>query len=77
MKKYKVQFRTDVWINVEVEAEDENDAIDKAWQEQPCLIGYAGNGGSDKLCGVSGSNLSIEISDMVDEPKKGHVFEIE
>lgn len=76
MKKYMVQFRTDVWINVVVEAEDPNDAIDKACEEQPCLQGYAGNGGYDKLIGVSGRNMSVEPSDQVDYPKKADVFEI-
>lgn len=61
MKKYRVGIPYVAWVYTTVEANDEDDAIDKAMRNTPTA--YCGNGGSDKLVGVSRLNSSIEISD--------------
>lgn len=43
-----------------VTADNEEDAIDQADQHFGGITGYAGNGGIDKLIGVSGSDEAIE-----------------
>ena len=63
MKKYRVTIPFPVFISIDVEAESMVDAEDIALNEV-VLISYAGNGGTDKLVGVSGSNMSIEPGEM-------------
>ena len=43
-----------------VEAETEEEAIEKAYAEWPGITGFCGNGGNDKLIGVYGEDSSIE-----------------
>lgn len=62
MKKYKVPFEVICTVYVDVEAEDINDAIDAAYDEV-YLTGYVGNGGSDKLIGVTRENHTIEAGE--------------
>jgi hypothetical protein len=69
MKKFVVTCVLPVYLNIKVEAETEDDAIDEAGQYM-YLTNYAGNGGSDKLCGTSESNVSVEGGD---EPMEGKI----
>ena len=51
MKKYIVTGYTRVIVEVVVEAENKEDAIEKAY-DNVSIDSYCGNGGSDKLIGV-------------------------
>lgn len=78
MKKFEVTAALPVFITVTVEAEDEDDAIDAAW-ESFSLRSYCGNGGiGNKLVGVDAPNVSIEAGEIVieDELFKIDVVEI-
>ena len=63
MKKYRVEVPYIVTVTAIVEAENEDEAIDAAFDEGAELTGYCGNGGSNKLVGVYGSNLSVDAWD--------------
>lgn len=58
--KYKVTIPYAVWVTIEVEAEDKESAIDEAASDI-YIQGYCGNGGTDKLIGVTEG--SIEAGD--------------
>jgi len=73
MKKFRVIVPFPVWVSVVVEAEDEESAIDCAI-EDASITSFVGNGGTDKLVGVYGSNCSIEAGDV---PLESNGFEIE
>lgn len=62
MKNYIVPFKVLCNVYVKVEAEDKEEAIEKAYGEV-YLSSYAGNGGGDKLIGVSDSYMSVEPGD--------------
>ena len=64
MKTYSVNFSMPVHFNVEVEAENEDAAIEAA-MDYASLTGYAGNGGTRKLVGVSDECVSIEAGECV------------
>ena len=61
MKKFKIEFSTTVYGTMEVEADDINEAIEKVENEK--LSGYCGNGGTDKLVGVSDDRILLDIGD--------------
>lgn len=61
--KFTVHGTATIYVSIVVEAENENDAIDVAYDEFGGIRGYAGNGGRDKLVGVAESNVSIEPGD--------------
>jgi len=61
IKKYRVSFPVIVIVTIEIDAEDEDAAIDAAYEEFN-INRFVGNGGFDKLIGVSKSNHSIETS---------------
>lgn len=75
MKKYKVSVPIEVYVEIEVEVDEEeikeldednlkDFLIDKANEEEGFyLTGYCGNGGSDKLVGVAGANVSVYPSE--------------
>lgn len=63
MKNYRVEIPYLVYVSAYVEAENEEDAIDAAFNEGAGLTGYCGNGGSGKLVGVYGENLFVEAAD--------------
>ena len=66
--KYKVPFKTKVFITVTVEAENEDDAVEKAWDHVGGgLLRYIGNGGSDQLVGVYDPAVSLFPSEEVEE----------
>ncbi len=52
--KYRVIGTIQVSVGIIVEAENEDDAIQKAYKEFGGVTGYCGNGGTDKLIGVDG-----------------------
>ena len=51
MKKYIITGYTEVTVEVTVEAENEEEAIEKAY-DNVSIDNYCGNGGTDKLIGV-------------------------
>lgn len=55
MKKYTVTGHATVVCSMVVEAESEEEAIEKANEEFGSLTNYAGMGGIDKLLGVTSS----------------------
>ena len=60
--KYRVCIPYAVTVTVEVEADDEQSAVDLATaKSQPRA--FAGNGGMDKLIGVTGEGVSIECGE--------------
>ena len=67
--KYAVYGKVAVWVCVELEAEDKEDVIEKAFDECPALDTLVGNGGVDKMIGVCNSDtaeVSISCSDEVE-----------
>lgn len=66
MKKYIVSGKVTAFISVEVEAENEEQAIEMAYEECSGPSSYVGNGGYDKLIGVYGSNVSINCDNEVE-----------
>lgn len=66
MKKFRVYGNVNVVVTKEVWANDEDEALEKAYEKLPCLSGYCGNGGYDKLVGVSEHDESVEIFDDIE-----------
>lgn len=58
MKKYTVTGYANVVVEVTVEAENEEEAIEKASQNVS-IDNYCGNGGVDKLIGVCDTDEAI------------------
>jgi hypothetical protein len=56
--KYKVSIPFVCYVEVKVESETREQAIEEAMEEAR-ITSFCGNGGSDKLIGVYGSNVSI------------------
>ena len=66
MKKYSVRGTTVVTVTKEVWANNEDEAYDKAWRELTGLTAFCGNGGTDKLIGVYGSDESVAADDNIE-----------
>ena len=69
MKKYIVSGKVTAYISVELEAENEEEAIEKAYEECSGPMSFIGNGGYDKLIGVcdtDNANVSIACDDEVE-----------
>ena len=69
MKKYVVSGKVSAWVCVELEAEDKEEAIEKAFDECSVLDAFVGNGGVDKMIGVCNTDtaeVSISCSDEVE-----------
>lgn len=66
MKKYSVRGTTVVTVIKEVWASNEDEAYDKAWRELTSLTVFCGNGGTDKLIGVYGSDESVAADDNIE-----------
>lgn len=64
--KYKVYGKTEVYIEYTCEAENEEEAMDIAAQEIGGLTSYCGNGGFDKLVGISDSDGGIYPADEIE-----------
>ena len=66
MKKYRVYGTATVTVTKEVWANDEDEALEKAYDALPCLTAYCGNGGYDKLIGVEEDNETVETFDDIE-----------
>lgn len=66
MKKFKVYGVVTVSVTKEVWAYDEDDAYNKASMNLPTLTAYAGNGGWDKLVGVSESDEAVDVFEDIE-----------
>lgn len=64
MKRFIVLGNTQVTISIEVEADNEKEAYEKAKKQFKGIHAYVGNGGTDKLIGVEGKHETI----AADEP---------
>ena len=67
--KYAVRGKVTVFVCVELEAEDKEDAIEKAFDECSALDALVGNGGVDKMLGVQDTDtaeVSVSCSDEVE-----------
>lgn len=52
MQKYAVYGKVTAFVCVELEAEDKEDAIERAYDECSSATTFVGNGGTDKIIGV-------------------------
>lgn len=66
MKKYRVYGTATVTVTKEVWANNEDEALEKAYDALPYLIAYCGNGGGDKLIGVEGYDETVEAFDDIE-----------
>ena len=66
MKKFKVYGTTKVVVTKEVWANTEEEAMEKAYQQLTSLTAYGGNGGWDKLVGVSEHDETVEIDEDIE-----------
>lgn len=66
MKKYAVCGKVVAWVCVELEAEDKEDAIERAYDECSSVMAFVGNGGTDKIIGVCDTD-SAEVSINCDD----------
>lgn len=66
MKKFRVCGTTVVTVTKEVWAHSEEEAYDKAFEHLSSLTGYAGNGGWDKLIGVSEADESVSADNEIE-----------
>lgn len=63
MKKYLVTGKVAAFISVELEAENEEEAIEKAYEECSGPMNFVGNGGVDKIIGVCDTDTAtVSIS---------------
>ena len=73
MAKYRITAKGTFYIDMELEADSKEEAIELA-HEEVHVSGYCGNGGCDKLIGVTDSDygsVSIEADEYleIDEDK--------
>lgn len=66
MNRYRVYGHTSVTVVIEVNAESEADAYEEALNQLNCLKSYVGNGGTDKLIGVSGEDESVGADEEIE-----------
>jgi len=69
MAKYRIPFKGTIWVEVEVEADTKEEAIEMIEEEGIGVSGYCGNGGCDKLVGVVDldcGTVSIHADDYLD-----------
>jgi hypothetical protein len=66
MKKFKVRGQYTITVMKEVWANDEDEAINKADKKFGGVVEYVGNGGYDKLVGVSESDESVAADGMIE-----------
>lgn len=66
MKKYIVYGKVTAFVSVELEAENEKEAIEKAYNECSAPASFVGNDGYDKLIGVCDTD-SADVSITCDE----------
>lgn len=66
MQKYVVYGKVTAFVCVELEAEDKEDAIERAYDECSSVMDFVGNGGTDKIIGVCDTD-SATVSINCDE----------
>lgn len=66
MKKFKVYGQYTITVMKEVWANDEDEAMNKAEDRFGGVIEYVGNGGCDKLLGVSEDDESVAADGMIE-----------
>lgn len=66
MNRYRVYGHTTVTVVIEVNAESEVDAYEEALNQLNSLEAYVGNGGTDKLLGVSGDDESVSADEEIE-----------
>lgn len=69
MKKYAVYGKVITWVCVKLEAENEEEAIEKACDKCSSLMDLIGNGGADKMNGVRDTDtakISFSCDDDVE-----------
>lgn len=66
MQKYAVYGKVTAFVCVELEAEDKEDAIERAYDECSSVMDFVGNGGTDKIIGVCDTD-SATVSINCDE----------
>ena len=76
MKKYTVTGYANVVVEVTVEAENEEEAIEKAY-DNVSIDSYCGNGGTDKLIGVCNTNEATASIYVDSELEYAEVEEID
>nr|UWI03311.1 MAG: RNA polymerase inhibitor [Bacteriophage sp.] len=76
MKKYTVTGYANVVVKVTVEAENEEEAIKKAY-DNVGIDNYCGNGGVDKLIGGCDTDEATASIYVVDELEYAEVEEVE
>ena len=76
MKKYIITGYTKVTVEVTVEAENEEEAIEKAY-DNVSIDNYCGNGGTDKLIGVCNTDEATASIYADNELEYTEVEEIE
>ena len=64
--RYRVFGHTTVNVTIEVDANSEDEAYAAAMEECGCLTAFCGNGGTDKLIGVDGSDESVDIVESIE-----------
>jgi hypothetical protein len=77
MKKYIVSGEVTAYISVELEAENEEEAISKAYEECSGPMNFIGNGGYDKLIGVCDTDSATVSINCDDEVEYTEVEEVE
>lgn len=77
MKKYVVSGKVTAYIEVELDAENEKEAIEKAYEECSGPMDFVGNGGYDKLIGVCDTDDAIVSIFCDDEIEYTEAEEIE
>ena len=72
MKEYKVYGKVICHVSIKVKAESAEAAVEKAYDEFGGINNYVGNGGWDKLIGVTGTHETIEYGEEIEweEPKE-------
>lgn len=77
MKKYVVYGKVSTWVCVELEAEDKEDAIERAYDECSSVMAFVGNGGIDKIIGVCDTDTAKVSINCDDEIEYTEVEEID
>lgn len=60
MKTYKVHGSVSIGVTMTVEAETQEEAMEKAYEQFHGLTNFAGNGGTDQLVGVYDTSCSLD-----------------